>query len=176
MTTHPYSEEHLVEQPAIELFAALGWQTVATLEETFGPGGTLGRATRGEVVLVNRLHAALVRFNPTLPPAAIDAAIDELTRRAISVRSAASSRGPSAARHASQTCVSGKIRSGQTRLSRSRSFLHPLSCCRPNLKYAAVTAQKRSCCRACPRRAGAPRPIVPAPPARTRRPAGRRPG
>jgi hypothetical protein len=29
MTTHPYSEEHLVEQPAIELFAALGWQTVS---------------------------------------------------------------------------------------------------------------------------------------------------
>ena len=24
MTTHPYSEDHLVEQPAIELFAALG--------------------------------------------------------------------------------------------------------------------------------------------------------
>ena len=36
MSTHPYTEDHLVEQPAIELFADLGWQTVAALEETFG--------------------------------------------------------------------------------------------------------------------------------------------
>lgn len=27
MTTHPYSEDQLVEQPAIGLFATLGWQT-----------------------------------------------------------------------------------------------------------------------------------------------------
>ena len=29
MTTHPYSEDHLVEQPAIQLLAALGWQALA---------------------------------------------------------------------------------------------------------------------------------------------------
>ena len=80
MSPNPYTEDHLVEQPAIELFAALGWQTVAALEEPVGPDGTLGRETRGEVVLVDRLRAALVKFNPTLPPAAIDTAIDELTR------------------------------------------------------------------------------------------------
>jgi type I restriction enzyme R subunit len=77
---HAYTEDQLVEQPAIGLFAALGWLTMSAMEETFGPGGTLGRETRGEVVLVNRLRAALSKFNPTLPPEAINSAIDELTR------------------------------------------------------------------------------------------------
>ena len=62
--SHAYTEDQLVEQPAIGLFAALGWQTVSAMEETFGPGGTLGRETKGEVVLVDRLRAALVKFNP----------------------------------------------------------------------------------------------------------------
>ncbi len=39
-----------------------------------------GRETKGEVVLVERLRAALGKFNPTLPPEAINTAIDELTR------------------------------------------------------------------------------------------------
>jgi type I restriction enzyme R subunit len=80
MSPHAYSEDQLVEQPAIGLFAALGWQTVSALDETFGAGGTLGRETRGEVVLVERLRAALGKFNPTLPPEAIANAVDELTR------------------------------------------------------------------------------------------------
>jgi len=80
MNAHAYSEDQLVEQPAIGLFAELGWQTVSALEESFGAGGTLGRETRGEVVLVERLRAALVRFNPTLPPEAIANAVDDLTR------------------------------------------------------------------------------------------------
>jgi type I restriction enzyme R subunit len=65
MISHAYSEDQLVEQPAIGLFAALGWQTVSALEEIFGAGGTLGRETKGEVVLVERLRAALGKFNPT---------------------------------------------------------------------------------------------------------------
>jgi type I site-specific restriction-modification system R (restriction) subunit len=65
---HAYSEDQLVEQPAIGLFAELGWQTVAAMEEVFGSGGTLGRETSGEVVLVSRLRAALARLNPVLPP------------------------------------------------------------------------------------------------------------
>jgi type I restriction enzyme R subunit len=80
MISHAYSEDQLVEQPAIGLFAALGWQTVSALDEAFGAGGTLGRETRGEVVLVERLRAALGKFNPTLPPEAIANAVDELTR------------------------------------------------------------------------------------------------
>ncbi len=80
MTAHAYSEDQLVEQPAIGLFAALGWQTVSALEETFGVDGTLGRETKGEVALVERLRAALCKFNPALPPEAISNAVDELTR------------------------------------------------------------------------------------------------
>ena len=36
MTTHAYTEDQLVEQPAITLFAELGWQTVLAMEEVFG--------------------------------------------------------------------------------------------------------------------------------------------
>jgi type I restriction enzyme R subunit len=77
---HAYTEDQLVEQPAIGLFAELGWQTVVAMEEIFGAGGTLGREASGEVVLVSRLRAALTRLNPALPPEAIAAAVDELTR------------------------------------------------------------------------------------------------
>jgi len=80
MSPHAYTEDQLVEQPAIGLLAALGWQTVAAMEETFGAGGTLGRETKGEVVLVDRLRAALTRLNPGLPTEAIQTAIDELAR------------------------------------------------------------------------------------------------
>lgn len=80
MTAHAYSEDQLVEQPAIGLFSALGWQTMSALEETFGAGGTLGRETKGEVVLVERLRVALCKFNPAMPPEAIQTAIDELAR------------------------------------------------------------------------------------------------
>jgi type I restriction enzyme, R subunit len=80
MSPHAYTESQLVEQPAIGLFAALGWQTVSARGETLGSGGTLGRETKGEVVLVDRLRAALGRLNPALPSEAIQSAIDELTR------------------------------------------------------------------------------------------------
>ncbi|MGB5147605.1 MAG: type I restriction endonuclease subunit R [Porticoccaceae bacterium] len=75
-----YTEDSLVEQPAIGLFAALGWQTLSAMDESFGAGGTLGRETRGEVILVPRLRAALGKLNPTLPTEALSSAIDELTR------------------------------------------------------------------------------------------------
>ncbi len=77
---HAYTEDQLVEQPAIGLFAELGWQTVSAMEETFGATGTLQRETKGEAVLVPRLRSGLVRLNPSLPPEAITAAVDELTR------------------------------------------------------------------------------------------------
>lgn len=80
MSPHAWTEDQLVEQPTIALFAAQGWQTVSALEESFGPGGTLGRETRGEAVLVERLRSALVRLNDGVPADAIQSAIDELTR------------------------------------------------------------------------------------------------
>jgi type I restriction enzyme R subunit len=80
MSPHAYTEDQLVEQPAIGLFSALGWHTMSALEETFGSGSTLGRETKSEVVLVNRLRAALTKLNPSVPAEAIQTAIDELAR------------------------------------------------------------------------------------------------
>lgn len=80
MSAHAYTEDQLVEQPAIALFVTLGWQTISAQEETFGAGSILGRETKGEAVLLKRLHQALIRFNPALPLEAINTALDELTR------------------------------------------------------------------------------------------------
>jgi hypothetical protein len=82
---HAYTEDQLVEQPAIGLFAELGWAVAGPPPNAGVPGeprdaGLLGRETKGEVVLVSRLRAAFERLNPALPPEAITAAVDELTR------------------------------------------------------------------------------------------------
>src|SRR5712691_7577497 len=77
---HAYTEDQLVEQPAIQLFAAMGWETVSASDEVMGSTGTLGRETTAEVVLASRLRAALERLNPTAPPEALTIAIESLTR------------------------------------------------------------------------------------------------
>ena len=95
---HAYTEDQLVEPPAIGLVAELGWSTVSALEEPFGApspglattlshpmgeGVSLGRESKGEVVLVSRLsrpRAGLDRLNPALPPVAIAATVDQSTR------------------------------------------------------------------------------------------------
>lgn len=78
--SHAYTEDQLVERPAIALLAERGWQTVFAMDETFGATGTLQRETKSEVVLEARLRTALTRLNPALPPDAITSAIDALTR------------------------------------------------------------------------------------------------
>lgn len=90
--SHSYNEDTLVEQPAIQLFAALGWQTLSALEEVFGVGGTLGRETKGETVLLPRLRTVLERLNPSLPPEALSQAIDQLTRDRSAMSLAAANR------------------------------------------------------------------------------------
>src|SRR6266496_6370989 len=95
-----YSEDSLIEQPAIELFKELGWETANCYNESFdstlmrsapsplpSPRGRgrirqiyLGRATTAEVVLVSRLRPALERLNPDAPKEAINDAIEQLTR------------------------------------------------------------------------------------------------
>ena len=67
MSAHAYTEDQLVEQPAIGLFTELGWQAVSALEQAFGVTGTLLRETKGEVVLVSLLRVVLERLNPALP-------------------------------------------------------------------------------------------------------------
>ncbi len=77
---HAFTEDQLVEQPAIGLFADFGWSTVSAMEEVLGATGTLGRETQSEVVLLPRLRAALEKPNSTLLAEAIATAINELTR------------------------------------------------------------------------------------------------
>lgn len=89
--TKSYSEDILVEQPAIALFEILEWETANCYNEAFGlthtatlspgeRGKCLGRETSGEVVLTARLRPVLERLNPALPAEALILAIDELTR------------------------------------------------------------------------------------------------
>src|SRR5580698_8120161 len=78
--SHAYTEDQLVEQPAIGLFGQIGWKTVSAREEVFGQNGTLGRETSGEVVLVDRLRESLTRLNPSIPEEAIASAVDQLLR------------------------------------------------------------------------------------------------
>jgi len=75
------SEDRLVQATfAAHLKDKLGWESVcAWNEETFGLGGTLGRASTSDAVLKRDLRAALVRLNPELPSAAIDDALRALT-------------------------------------------------------------------------------------------------
>ena len=75
-----YSEDFLIEQPAIELFKALNYDHINCYNETFGKAGTLGRETPSDVVLVSRLKESLQKLNPDLPGEAIILAIEELTR------------------------------------------------------------------------------------------------
>lgn len=80
MSPHAYTEDQLVEQPAIALFGEMGWKTVRADEETYGAIGTLQRETKSEVVLAARLRDALTKLNPALPVEAIDSAVVTLTR------------------------------------------------------------------------------------------------
>ena len=75
------SEDRLVQETFAEhLEKVLGWDSVyAWNRETFGPAGTLGRASEREVVLVRDLRAALTRLNPALPESAINEAVHKLT-------------------------------------------------------------------------------------------------
>ena len=73
--SHANTEDQLVEQPGIQLFAAMGWEALSALDEVMGSTGTLGRETTAEVVLVPRLRAALERLNPTAPPEALATAM-----------------------------------------------------------------------------------------------------
>ena len=75
-----YTEDALIEQPALALLGQLGWQTADCFDESFGPAGNLGRETSSEVVLLSRLRPALEKLNPHLPPEALNQTIEELNR------------------------------------------------------------------------------------------------
>jgi type I restriction enzyme R subunit len=78
--SNPFSEDQLVEQPAIRLFEELGWHHVNAYYEMLGPGGTLGRDNKSEVFLVERLRASIERLNPDMPAETVEQAVTEITR------------------------------------------------------------------------------------------------
>ena len=62
-----FTEDHLVEQPAIQLMQhELGWDVGVSRQ---------GRDGKREVVLTGRLKPALRRLNPDLPVEAIEGAV-----------------------------------------------------------------------------------------------------
>ncbi len=78
---NPYSENQLVEQPAIALLKEMGWHTQDCSNEfEYDIEIRIGRETKSDVVLTDRLRAALERLNPDATEDAIDAAIEELTQ------------------------------------------------------------------------------------------------
>ena len=83
-----YTEDALVEQPAIQLFSDLNWETVTCWDEVFGSLDEslvdnpmfFGRETRNDVVLFSRLKSALLKLNPDISSLIIQEAIDEIAR------------------------------------------------------------------------------------------------
>ena len=76
-----FTEDHLVEQPAIQFMQhELGWSVESGYAEWTGGVSALGREGKRDVVLAARLRAALEGLNPELPTEAIDAAVEALGR------------------------------------------------------------------------------------------------
>ena len=76
-----YTEDHLVEQPAVQFIRSeLGWEVVNCYDEWDGGASVLGRDGKREVVLTGRLKPALRRLNPDLPVEAIEGAVEEICR------------------------------------------------------------------------------------------------
>ena len=76
--TPDYSEDLLIEQPAIELLRSLGWDYENLYSEVYGESEE--RRSRKEVFLRKRLKSALEKLNPLLPAEAIDSAVEILSR------------------------------------------------------------------------------------------------
>jgi len=77
-----YSEQVLVENPAIEVFKSLEYEFLNCYNETFDENpelATLGRKTPMEVVLIPRLKSALFSLNTDLPIEVIEQAIEKIT-------------------------------------------------------------------------------------------------
>jgi len=114
MSPSEYSEDKLVEQPAIQLFGKLGWRTVSAEEELLGPGGTLGRETTSEVILQPLLKSFLEKLNANLPTEAISLAMDDLSRDRSAMSSASANQETwKLLRDGIRVSVSDKERGGQ---------------------------------------------------------------
>ena len=79
--TNINGEDRLVQETfSNHLRDELGWESVYAFNtETFGPTGSLGRASERDHVLAPDLKAAIARLNPDLPEVAHQEAFDKLT-------------------------------------------------------------------------------------------------
>jgi len=75
-----FTEDTLVEQPAIKLYSELEWETMLCWDEEFGADSDFGRNNRGDVILPNRLRIAIKKLNPDAPELAIEEAIESVSR------------------------------------------------------------------------------------------------
>ena len=75
-----YSEQALIERPAIALLQEMGWAHLNCMEEVYGPGGTLGRESPYDVILEERVRRAVRFLNPGISEAAVAQVLEELTR------------------------------------------------------------------------------------------------
>nr|MBA3617718.1 DEAD/DEAH box helicase [Rubrobacteraceae bacterium] len=84
MSPKDFSEAGLVEKPTLARLAQLGYEVADGYTEQFGSEhvrhGGIGRDDHSQVVLRHRLRPKLAQLNPDLPPAALDAALEALTR------------------------------------------------------------------------------------------------
>ncbi len=81
MNQTDFSENALVEQPAIALFEELGWSTANCFyEKVGGTGPTRCRETTNDVILWPRLKAAIEKLNPDVANDAVQLAMDELAK------------------------------------------------------------------------------------------------
>ena len=77
---NPYSEDELIEQPAISLLEGMGWETLNCYNEfEKTEGSPLGRQTKSEIILTSRLRPALAQLNPDATEDTITKAIEQLT-------------------------------------------------------------------------------------------------
>ncbi|MBS1252939.1 MAG: hypothetical protein MAG451_01982 [Anaerolineales bacterium] len=79
-TNYDPDSEAALEAETLALFTDLKWTTANAQAESAGNCPVTGRETTGDVVLVDRLRAALARLNPDVPADALGLAIQELTR------------------------------------------------------------------------------------------------
>ncbi len=79
MTPTGFSEDSLIEQPAVNLLAGLGWETCNIFAEFEKSCSSLVCDNKAEVALTARLHLALEVLDVKLLPETFEQIIEELT-------------------------------------------------------------------------------------------------